>query len=150
MARSLTPLFLMTSAVLLVGVAAHETRAEPTQADEFSVARLRSLGVLVRYGRQIDDWVWRSDRTVLSLGDRDALAHRVVWVTLSTRRPNHEKLCPFSRRDTSGGVRHHLDGQQANEIAAATGRPLGTVTKQLSRAMSRLRRWAAEEGISDE
>ncbi len=40
---------------------------------------------------------------------------------------------------------YHLDGRAAREIAELTGRPIGTVTKQLSRAMKRLRRWAASE-----
>jgi RNA polymerase sigma-70 factor (ECF subfamily) len=40
---------------------------------------------------------------------------------------------------------HHLDGRAAREIAELTGRPIGTVTKQLSRAMQRLRCWAARE-----
>ncbi len=40
---------------------------------------------------------------------------------------------------------HHLDGRVAREIAELTGRPIGTVTKQLSRAMQRLRCWAARE-----
>ena len=39
----------------------------------------------------------------------------------------------------------HLDGRAAREIAELTGRPIGTVTKQLSRAMQRLRSWAGEE-----
>jgi RNA polymerase sigma-70 factor, ECF subfamily len=33
---------------------------------------------------------------------------------------------------------HHLDGRPVAEIAETTGRPVGTVTKQLSRAMRRL------------
>lgn len=40
---------------------------------------------------------------------------------------------------------HYLDGRPAREIAELTGRPIGTVTKQLSRAMRRLRGWAAKE-----
>jgi RNA polymerase sigma factor (sigma-70 family) len=39
----------------------------------------------------------------------------------------------------------HLDGRAAREIAELTGRPIGTVTKQLSRAMQRLRGWAGED-----
>jgi RNA polymerase sigma-70 factor, ECF subfamily len=35
----------------------------------------------------------------------------------------------------------HLDGLSLAEVAQATGRPVGTVSKQLSRAYSRLRGW---------
>ena len=39
---------------------------------------------------------------------------------------------------------HYLDGYSAREVADLTGRPVGTVTKQLSRAVRRLRRWHSE------
>ena len=42
------------------------------------------------------------------------------------------------------GLRY-FDGQSTGEIAEITGRPVGTVTKQLSRAMGRLRAWYDEE-----
>lgn len=42
---------------------------------------------------------------------------------------------------------HHLDGRAAREISELTGRPIGTITKQLSRAMRRLRCWAAREDL---
>jgi RNA polymerase sigma-70 factor (ECF subfamily) len=37
-------------------------------------------------------------------------------------------------------VFHYLDGHSAREVAEMTGRSVGTVTKQLSRAIARLRR----------
>lgn len=40
----------------------------------------------------------------------------------------------------------HLEGLTVAEIAAATGRPVGTVTKQLSRAYERMRGWLEEAG----
>ena len=39
----------------------------------------------------------------------------------------------------------HLEEMSVAEIAAITGRPVGTVTKQLSRAYARLRGWLEEE-----
>ena len=39
----------------------------------------------------------------------------------------------------------HFDDHSMAGIAEMTGRPLGTVTKQLSRAHARLRRWLKEE-----
>lgn len=59
--------------------------------------------------------------------------HAIRWIN---RLPAQERVV-FSL--------HHLDGRTAREIAELTGRPIGTVTKQLSRAMQRLRRWAARE-----
>ena len=43
---------------------------------------------------------------------------------------------------------HYFDGLSTTEAAEATGRPLGTITKQLSRARARLRRRLG--GSSDE
>ena len=59
--------------------------------------------------------------------------HAISWIN---RLPAQERVV-FSL--------HHLDGRAAREIAELTGRPIGTVTKQLSRAMHRLRCWAARE-----
>ena len=41
-------------------------------------------------------------------------------------------------------VFHYLDAYSVAEVAELTGRPVGTVTKQLSRAINRLREWLAE------
>ena len=46
------------------------------------------------------------------------------------RLPEHERLVV---------VLHYLDGHSVAEVASALGRPVGTVTKQLSRAIERLR-----------
>lgn len=46
------------------------------------------------------------------------------------RLPDHERVVV--------GLRY-FDGHAVNDIAAITGRPVGTVTKQLSRAIKRLR-----------
>jgi RNA polymerase sigma-70 factor, ECF subfamily len=53
-------------------------------------------------------------------------------IELLNRLPTHERMVVML---------HHLEGRAASEIAEMTGRPVGTVTKQLSRAMQRLRRW---------
>ena len=42
-------------------------------------------------------------------------------------------------------VLRYLDVLSVNEIAQATDRPVGTVTKQLSRALERLRHWLTSE-----
>jgi RNA polymerase sigma-70 factor (ECF subfamily) len=51
-------------------------------------------------------------------------------LTAVARLPEHERLVV---------VLHYLDGRPVAEVAAALGRPVGTVTKQLSRAIERLR-----------
>jgi RNA polymerase sigma-70 factor, ECF subfamily len=51
------------------------------------------------------------------------------------RLPEHERLVL--------GLRY-FDGLSVAAIASATARPVGTVTKQLSRAIARLRDWMAE------
>jgi RNA polymerase sigma-70 factor, ECF subfamily len=51
------------------------------------------------------------------------------------RLPEHERIVVVMR---------HVEGRSVNKIAEATGRPVGTVTKQLSRAIERLRKRLAE------
>jgi RNA polymerase sigma-70 factor (ECF subfamily) len=55
---------------------------------------------------------------------------------LVERLPEHERLLV--------GLRY-FDGHSVADIAEITGRPLGTVTKQLSRAHARLRAWLIED-----
>ena len=52
------------------------------------------------------------------------------------RLPKHERTVVSLR---------YADGHSVHEIAAITGRPVGTVTKQLSRAHKRLRQWLKEQ-----
>ena len=51
------------------------------------------------------------------------------------RLPEHERVVVVLR---------YIDGHSVAEIAELTGKPLGTVTKQLSRAIQRLRAWLVE------
>jgi RNA polymerase sigma-70 factor (ECF subfamily) len=84
----------------------------------------------------------RKRRPVVSIGpavERVASRHEPMpdghesLIELLNRLPTHERMVV---------VLHHLEGQTASDIAQITGRPVGTVTKQLSRAIERLRRWA--------
>ena len=61
-------------------------------------------------------------------------AYREV-VEQIARLPEHERLVAVMR---------YVDGRTMREIAEATGRPEGTITKQLSRAIERLRHWFIE------
>lgn len=54
------------------------------------------------------------------------------------RLPAHERVVV--------GLRH-FNGYSVEEIAALTARPLGTITKQLSRAHQRLRQWLTLEEL---
>ncbi|MGE5194141.1 MAG: RNA polymerase sigma factor [Deltaproteobacteria bacterium] len=68
------------------------------------------------------------------LGDASALLLELV-----ERLPEHERVVV--------GLKN-LQGHSVPEIAAITGRPVGTVTKQLSRAYERLRNWYPQESDS--
>ena len=51
------------------------------------------------------------------------------------RLPEHERIVTVMR---------YVDGHSVKEIANSTGRPVGTITKQLSRAIRRLRDWLTQ------
>ncbi|OHB78054.1 MAG: hypothetical protein A2W31_16630 [Planctomycetes bacterium RBG_16_64_10] len=57
-------------------------------------------------------------------------------IRLINRLPAHERLVV---------TLHHLDGHPTGAIATITGRPVGTVTKQLSRGIRRLRQWLQKQ-----
>ncbi len=59
-------------------------------------------------------------------------------LNLVARLPEHERVLIGHR---------YFDGHSMAEIAAITARPLGTVTKQLSRASARLRTWWEKEDL---
>lgn len=59
-------------------------------------------------------------------------------LSLVTRLPDHERVLV--------GLRY-FDGHSMAEISEITARPIGTVTKQLSRAIRRLRSWWERENL---
>jgi RNA polymerase sigma-70 factor (ECF subfamily) len=67
-----------------------------------------------------------------------------IWIehehllTLVAQLPDHERVLIGQR---------YFDGHSMAEIAAITSRPIGTVTKQLSRAIARLRLWWDKENL---
>ena len=82
-----------------------------------------------------------AERTVAGGVDR-AAAESSDWmepyqevVAQIARLPEHERIVVVMR---------YVDGRSMKEIAEATGRPVGTITKQLSRALERLREWLVE------
>jgi RNA polymerase sigma-70 factor (ECF subfamily) len=57
-------------------------------------------------------------------------------LALVERLPDHERIII--------GLKH-FEGHSVQEVATITGRPVGTVTKQLSRAHKRLQHWLQME-----
>jgi RNA polymerase sigma-70 factor (ECF subfamily) len=55
-----------------------------------------------------------------------------------------ETLGRLSEHERTLVVLRYLNGHSMAEIAEMTGRPVGSVTKQLSRAIARLRKWLVE------
>jgi RNA polymerase sigma-70 factor, ECF subfamily len=81
------------------------------------------------------------ERTIADCGDaaapktRDWMEPYEEVVQQIARLPEHERIVVVMR---------HVEGRSIKEIADLTGRPVGTVTKQLSRAIERLRDWLVE------
>jgi RNA polymerase sigma-70 factor (ECF subfamily) len=85
------------------------------------------------------NWATRSNHATAQLAeaserdlaaDTEPLDHETqLAVQLLNLLPEHERLVMSL---------HYLDGHSVAEIAQMTGRPLGTVTKQLSRATKRI------------
>jgi RNA polymerase sigma-70 factor (ECF subfamily) len=65
------------------------------------------------------DWIKRYEEVIEQLG----------------RLPEHERLVMVLR---------YVDGHSVQKIADATGKRIGTIKKQLTRALARLRKWLAE------
>jgi RNA polymerase sigma-70 factor (ECF subfamily) len=84
----------------------------------------------------------RAARGPILLGDPDALAGDLLspqsreLLELVDRLPLHEQTVVALR---------YLNGHSVSEVAEITGRPVGTITKQLSRACQRLRNWFEQE-----
>ncbi len=55
-----------------------------------------------------------------------------------------EKLGRLSEHERTLVVLRYVNGHSMAEIAEMTGRPIGSVTKQLSRAIARLRKWLVQ------
>jgi RNA polymerase sigma-70 factor, ECF subfamily len=68
-------------------------------------------------------------------GNADWMAPHEDVVEQVARLPEHERIVVVMR---------YMDGRSVKEIADSTGRPVGTITKQLSRAIGRLRDWLVE------
>jgi len=75
--------------------------------------------ILAADSEQTSDWLQRYEEVVEQLA----------------RLPEHERTVVVLR---------YVNGHSVQEIADTTGKPVGTIKKQLSRALERLRRWLSE------
>ncbi|HEY4308228.1 MAG TPA: sigma-70 family RNA polymerase sigma factor [Pirellulales bacterium] len=69
-------------------------------------------------------------------------AHAAEWI--EPYRALVEHLGRLPEQEHVVMVLRHVEGRSVQEIATTLGRPVGTVTKQLSRAVERLRSWLVE------
>lgn len=128
--------------------------AQDVAQDSFVIA-FRQLGTL-RDARTFGPWLltltrreavrrFRQNPVTVSI---DSVAETAIATTAPAWNEEFENLVravgklPEHEREVV--VFHYFDAYSAREVAELTGRPVGTVTKQLSRAVGRLRRWLAE------
>lgn len=133
----------------------HDFHAAQDVAQDSFVIAFRQLGTL-RNGRSFGPWLLkitrrealRRTRTSPATVAIDCVAETAIATTSPAWHQAYESLViamgrlPEHEREVV--VFHYLDGYSAREVAELTGRPVGTVTKQLSRAIARLRRWLAK------
>jgi RNA polymerase sigma-70 factor (ECF subfamily) len=143
-------------AAVLVNV--HDVQVAEDIVQETLLLGFRRLGLLRDEGK-FGAWLMQiarrqmveaiRDRRFPVAGRGDNSEHEVVqndnsqiWIehehllSLVAQLPDHERVLIGQR---------YFDGHSMAEIAAITSRPIGTVTKQLSRAIARLRLWWDKE-----
>ena len=128
--------------------------AQDVAQDSFLIA-FRQLGTL-RDARTFGPWlltltrreaVRRSQKIPVTVSI-DSVAETAVTNTSSSWHEEFEDLVravgklPEHEREVI--MFHYLDAYSARDVAKLTGRPVGTVTKQISRAVGRLRQWLNE------
>lgn len=127
--------------------------AQDVAQDSFVIA-FRRLGTL-QEPRAFGPWLlkltWREavrrsqqDPPTVSV---DSIAETAIAPAWNTNGEYHDLVQSIGRlpeHEREVVVFHYLDGYSAREVAELTGRPVGTVTKQLSRAIGRLRSWIVE------
>ena len=123
-------------AALLLAFRRLETLHDGRRFGPWLMQIVRRQVVEVVRGRQITVPIDHDVAESPQLGDSlDAVEDREHLLRLVARLPDHERLLVGMR---------HFDGHSVADVATLTGRPVGTVTKQLSRAYARLRAWMEE------
>lgn len=126
-------------------------KAEDAVQEAFVIAYVH-LGRL-RSGSSFGPWVLkivRHEATRLLGQRREKVLHpeRIAAPDRNDGSLDKELLDAVARLPKHEGTvvsLRYADGHSVHEIAAITGRPVGTVTKQLSRAHKRLRQWLKEQ-----
>jgi RNA polymerase sigma-70 factor (ECF subfamily) len=107
------------------------------------IARRESIRMARRRARDPSRPLDEADADPPSRRDRDpttgfsAVAEELLAAV--ARLPEHERVVV---------ALHYLDGRPVAEIAGALGRPVGTITKQLSRAILRLKTKIQTKGVA--
>jgi len=86
------------------------------------------LALRVAKARRADVPISQIDVAAPSVGE--LTSEQAEFIAALGQLPEHERLVT---------VLHYLNGHSVAEVAKLTGRPVGTVTKQLSRAVGRLK-----------
>jgi RNA polymerase sigma-70 factor (ECF subfamily) len=107
------------------------------------IARRESIRMARRRARDPSRPLDEADADPPSRRDRDPAtglsADAEELLAAVARLPEHERVVV---------ALHYLDGRPVAEIAGALGRPVGTITKQLSRAILRLKAKIQTKGVA--
>jgi RNA polymerase sigma-70 factor, ECF subfamily len=138
-----------------LGILRNYHAAEDTAQDAF-VAAYQKLGGL-RNGARFGPWLMRIVKR-LALTRARAKPPPAAFGALAEPADPHrdgrlddelERLLQLVQRlpeqERVVVVLHHFDARGVQQVADITGRPVGTVTKQLSRAYARLRHWLSKK-----
>lgn len=87
----------------------------------------------------------RSRRAPVLVGDPDALPCGSGAALSRQSQELLELLDRLPKHEQSVIALRYFNGHTVREVADITGRPVGTITKQLSRACQRLRNWLQKE-----
>ncbi len=138
-----------------LGILRDHHAAQDVAQDAFAVAFQR-LGTLRRPGRfapwilgiarrkAIDLWHERSKRSQETVPPETIAAHRDGPLDERVEKA-FEVIDRLPERQRQVVLYRYCDGLSVREIAKATGSPVGTVTKCLSRALARLRKTLVKE-----
>jgi RNA polymerase sigma-70 factor (ECF subfamily) len=129
----------------------HAAEDASQEAFVIGLKRLEALRDPERFGgwilaiarRTAGRWKARAARGPIYVGDLETLGGGEPLSTQS--RELLELVERLPAQEQSVVALRYLNGHSVGEIAEITARPLGTVTKQLSRACQRLQNWLAEE-----
>ena len=104
--------------------------------------------ILVITRRTASRYRVRRQREPVSVGDPHTLPARSGESLSGESRELMDLVLRLPKHEQTVIALRYLSGHTTQEISEITGRPLGTVTKQLSRACERIRAWLQNEAKS--